>query len=307
MNELIKKLQLGCWNVGIIESKVEDILNGKPYKIRWMKHSYCDRFFADPFLYKYDSKYYYILAEELKFFEEKGRIVLLTVNKKTMKLTKREPYIDEQYHLSYPNYDESNNCIIPEGYKSGALYSYKIKNDNTLEKTKILDVPLIDPTFVKYNNVEWLFGTTKDMEIDAKQKLSIYYLENGEYSPHKNNPVKVDIKTARPAGKLFFHNGELYRPAQDSSRIYGGQTKIMHVKQLNKETFEEEEVAIVSSKDCKDYSEGLHTFNVYDGFIVVDGYAMKLIFNKIFFVKFPELCKKLSDSNNGLIIENEGK
>jgi len=34
-------------------------------------------------------------------------------------------------------------------------------------------------------------------------------------------PDRSDCRNAQPAGKLFRHNGSLYRPAQDMSHGYG--------------------------------------------------------------------------------------
>ena len=59
-----KFLTTGYWNVGVIESPIEDIMKSESVSIRWMKHKYKDRFFADPFLFKADPDYYYIFAEE---------------------------------------------------------------------------------------------------------------------------------------------------------------------------------------------------------------------------------------------------
>ena len=197
-----RKFRIGYWNVGVIESTIEEIMEGKEYDIRWMKHRYRDRFFADPFVYDSDASNYYILAEELIFTRGKGTIVLLTIDKKSMRLISREEMISDDNHLSYPNYD--GDTVVAENYKSGGLYRFYI-NEAQVRKTLILDVPLIDPTFVEYNGINWLFATTKDEVDDPNKKLSIYYEKNGEYVPHKKNPVKIDIHTSRPGGKFFWY------------------------------------------------------------------------------------------------------
>ena len=146
-----KFLTTGYWNVGVIESPIEDIMKSESVNIRWMKHKYKDRFFADPFLFKTDPDYYYIFAEEWEFVKKKGIIVLLKINRSTMKLEDKHTVIDDDFHLSYPFPEDG--CIIAENYKSGALHKFII-DSNTLtavRKEKILDVPLIDPTFIEYN------------------------------------------------------------------------------------------------------------------------------------------------------------
>lgn len=267
--DLKRKFRIGYWNVGIIENSIEDIMEGKMYNIRWVKHHYKDRFWADPFLYKHDEENYYILVEELIFTRGKGTIVLLTVNKKTMKLVARKEVFEDDNHLSYPNYE--NGTVVSENYKSGGLYRFYI-NENPVRKELILNVPLIDPTFVEYDGKKWLFATTKKEVDDPNRKLSIFVEKDGKFIPHKKNPVKVDIHTARPGGKFFEYKGNLYRPAQNSEHIYGEDIRIMKILRLDEEDFQEEQVMTISSHNLDRYNLGLHTFNVGDGFVVVDGF-----------------------------------
>ena len=97
---LKRKFQIGYWNVGIIENCIQDIMEGKQYRIRWVRHRYIDRFFADPFLYKVDAENYYILAEELIFSKGKGTIVLLTVDKKTMRLIEQRSFRSSKHCIN---------------------------------------------------------------------------------------------------------------------------------------------------------------------------------------------------------------
>lgn len=267
--DLKRKFRIGYWNVGIIENSIEEIMEGKTYNIRWVRHHYKDRFWADPFIYKHDEENYYILAEELIFTRGKGTIVLLTVNRKTMKLVAHKEVFEDENHLSYPNYEDGT--VVAENFKSGGLYRFYIE-ENPARKELILDMPLIDPTFVEYDGKKWLFATTKKDVDDPNRKLSIFVEKDGKFIPHKKNPVKEDIHTARPGGKFFEYKGCLYRPAQNSEHIYGEDIRIMKILRLDEEDFQEEEVMTISSHDLKRYNLGLHTFNVGDGYVVVDGF-----------------------------------
>ena len=267
------KFILRVWNVGVVETGIENIFK-RPgsMKIRWVKHKYRDRFFADPFLLGQDRHYYYILVEEYIFCEEKGRITCLTVDKKTMDLVNREIILNEERHLSYPFV--FGNYIIPEGHQSGATYAYKRVNGNEVyQKIKLVDDALVDPTLLRYGGKYWLFATTKKIPADAVTKLSIFHSNRfGGFIPHELNPVKTDIKTARPAGRFFTCQGKLYRPAMDSEKIYGHLIRIMEVKKLSEEEYEEQEVLVLSSRHAPPYNMGLHTFNVYENCVIVDGY-----------------------------------
>ena len=92
------------------------------------------------------------------------------------------------------------------------------------------------------------------------------------FSLTKKNPVKNDIHTARPGGHFFEYQGNIYRPAQNSEHLYGEDIKIMKLLELDENNFQEEEVMTISSHNMKHYNLGLHTFNVEEGFVVVDGF-----------------------------------
>lgn len=262
------KFLLGVWNVGIIEEKIERALLNPTPKIRWMRHKYKDRFFADPFLYNVDDKNYYILAEEFPFYDPVGYISLLTIDKKTMKLKKKKTIISESWHLSYPFV--LNGEIIPEAYRSGNVYAYK-EQDGKMVKRTLLNKGLIDQTFLHYNGYEWIFATDKE---NALAGLKIFFREEGaqEWIAHPCNPIKNDVKTARPGGHFFTLNGELFRPVQDSEERYGRKIRIMKVNCLTPTEFQEVEISCISADANPPYSMGFHTFNVEKDFIVVDGF-----------------------------------
>ena len=291
----LDKFKLGVYNVGIIESPVEEILTSKDkLNIRWMKHKYKDRFFADPFLLCDDENNYYILAEEFPFYTDKAFISLLTVNKKSMKLLNKKTVITDDVHLSYPFIYKGK--VIPEAFRSDRVYEYSLDNNlNVLSKKQILSQGLIDQTFLELDNKEWIFATDKDNKLCG---LKIFYRSGGEteWHEHAGNPVKSDIRNSRPGGKFFKIGDTLYRPAQDSKKLYGHQIKIMRLDTLTTDTFSETEVKTLSSEGNKPFDLGFHTFNVENGFIVVDGYKEYYSFViKPLCLKLPKLMKFLGE------------
>lgn len=299
-----EKFLIGAWNIGIMESSIDQVFQDPGHlKIRWLKHKYRDRFFADPFLLGQDDKYYYILAEEYLFYDDRGKITCLTVDKKTMQLVRKEIILDEEHHLSYPFV--YGDHIIPEGYKSGALYAYKKLHDEAgYQRIKLWGEGLVDPTLLQYDDHYWIFATTKKTTRDAVSKLSIYFSDQlGEFKSHANNPVKIDPRSARPAGQFFRYQGKLYRPVMDCEKSYGRFIRIMEVKRLSINEFEEQEVLSLSGVNTWPYTMGFHTFNVYDGFILVDGYREYYDYlRKPFFVKFKKLLLYLNNH-----FDNRGK
>lgn len=287
------KFILGIWNVGIIEKDIRDLMSDKDVNIRWMQHSYRDRFFADPFLLNKDNTYYYILAEEFPFYKNIGFISLLTVDRKTMKLVKKETVIEESFHLSYPFV--KGGRIIPEAYRSDKVTAYTFQNNTVKETEIIMDMGLIDQTFLEYNGFEWVFATDKENPLSG---LKIFYRKMGEkdWLPHSLNPVKSDITNSRPAGHFFVLDDVLYRPVQDSEKLYGHKIRIMRVDTLTPDAFEETEVKEFSAENNPPFDQGFHTFNVEDGFVVVDGYReYHSFFVKPLCIKFPKIAKRLGE------------
>lgn len=290
----LEKFNLGVWNIGIIEDCASNVIkNSKDIQIKWLRHKYKDRFFADPFLYRTDEKNYYILVEEFPFYKNVGYISLLTIDKKTMMLIKKEKVIEKECHLSYPFV--YNQKVIPEAYRSNQCMAYTLQNGKAEETEKIADFGLIDQTFLQYDGKEWIFATDKDNPLYG---LKIFYREFGEkkWNAHSKNPVCEDIRSARPGGHFFQIGKELYRPVQDSEKLYGHRIRIMRVDELTVNTYQETEVAVISSKDNPPYSLGFHTFNVEEGFIVVDGYReYRSFLMKPLCLKLPKLMEKLGE------------
>lgn len=289
------KFKLGIYNIGIIERSAEEIVKSSgEVEIRWMKHKYKDRFFADPFLYDADEKNYYILAEEFPLYTNKGVISLLTVDRKSMKLKNKKTVIEEDVHLSYPFV--YNGEIIPESFRCGSVYSYAMdENADIISKKELLNKGLIDQTILEFDGREWMFATDADNKLCG---LKIFYREkgSGEWKEYKNNPVKNDITNSRPGGKFFEIGGKIYRPVQDSEKLYGHRIRIMELIKLSETEFEEKEVKMVSSEGNKPYNLGFHTFNSENGFVVVDGYREYNSFIiKPLCLKLPKLMKFLGE------------
>ncbi len=288
--KFLNKFTQGVWNIGIIEKSIDELMESPhDYKIRWVKHNYRDRFFADPFLYEVDENYYYILAEEFPFYTNMGYISLLKIDKKSMKLISKECVIKEDWHLSYPFV--LGNKIIPEAYRSGVSSQYEFNGNKIINCTKFFDKGLIDQTIIRKDGNDYLFTANKEMPLAS---LNIYYRKQGSenWLEHDKNPVKVDVKTARPGGKCFRWKNKLYRPVQDSEERYGRKIRIMEIERLSGNEFKEKEVISFSSDKNPPYNLGLHTFNVEEGFIVVDGYKeYKSFFTRPMCLKFPKIMK----------------
>lgn len=296
MMNLYKKFLIQTYNVGIINKKVGNVLKYgiAAGDITWLKHNYKDRFFADPFMIKEDEDYYYILVEEYLFWEEKGKITLLKVKKVDFSLVERKIIIEEPTHLSFPFCEINSNTIIPESVKSGQTKEYYIDLDvmEILNSRVILDEGLIDAAFyIDKAQRKWIL-TSKINK--PKEDMYMYQEKEGVYEPVQNGRIMASsIEETRSAGRLFECNGQLYRPVQDSTGRYGYQTRIMRVDQLDSSGYKATCVQVINAKDNPPYSETLHTFNVYDNCIIVDGSKDFCRFpSKIFYKKCKWMFKE---------------
>ena len=96
----------------------------------------------------------------------------------------------------------------------------------------------------------------------------------GPWMPHALNPIKMDVRSSRPAGTPFVYEGKLYRPTQDCSETYGGMITICHVKRLSPTEFEEEEISKIKPYQDSPYPDGLHTISSIGNMTIIDGKRM---------------------------------
>lgn len=286
---LYKKFLIQTYNIGIIKKSIGKILDNGIEKgdIVWLKHNFKDRFFADPFMIKEDEEYYYILVEEFFFCEEKGKITLLKIRKVDFSLAERKIIIEEPTHLSFPFCELNGTTIVPESVLSGKTMEYSIDLDTmtVINSRVILNEGLIDSAFyADRQGNKWILTAKMD---NPKEDMYMYLLNRDVYEPLKNGSVIArSIEETRSAGRLFEFNGNLYRPVQDSTQRYGRQTRIMKIDKLNEAEYKAHCVQVINGKDNPPYNETLHTFNVYDDCVIVDGskdcfrFPMKILYKK---------------------------
>src|SRR5437899_1038840 len=107
----------------------------------------------------------------------------------------------------------------------------------------------VDSTILQHDGLWWLWCTNAEDEPDSKLLLWYAFDLFGPWRPHPGNPVKVDVRSSRPAGRPFLFEGDLYRPAQDCSRTYGGAITISRVTRLSLTEFCEEPVVHIEPWD----------------------------------------------------------
>lgn len=245
------------------------------------------KFWADPFVYKRDGRYY-IFFEELPLATDKGYIAVVTQDGKGG-WTPPVPALECPYHLSYPFiFDwEGETYMLPEtiGNHSVELYRCTGWPDKwEFAKTLIHDIRAVDSTLFEHNGKWWLLSNVKESEeIADTDEMCVYYADSpvsDHWTPHPQNPVVSDVRSTRPGGRLFTVNGTIYRPAQNDSPDYGKGMSINKIVRLDEEVYEEVVVERLEPLWNRELT-GMHTLNFTEGMTVIDVRRRRPSFHKL--------------------------
>lgn len=272
-----EKLYYHHWNIGFIEKSIQDVLlsDCTHVEVHWVKHPYIDRFFADPFILSVSDEEIKVLVEDFPYYDKRGRISMLTVDRESYHLTKKTTILKQPFHMSYPfimRKKDGEIWVAPEASESGNLYYYFINSETiNLENQKLLVAePLLDSTIVEYNKLWWLFCTKVGENSD--KDLYVYYSDNpeGPFKPHTCNPVVSNLSLARPGGYMIEHDNILYRVCQESKNCYGECINVTRIDKLTPSEFKQTFIKSIKAQN-DEYSGGFHTINGLSDICVVDG------------------------------------
>ena len=234
-----------------------------------------DRFWADPFPVRVGNEYY-IFHEELLFSTGKGSIVATVLDDQGNTMARCIPVLDQDYHLSYPFVFQWDGdfFMIPETASRHRVELYRCVTFPSrwkLERVLLSGLQAFDPTAALLFGRWWLFANVAAYGAGSMDELHLFHADSplGPWTPHHHNAVKSDVRSARPAGRIFESHGEFYRPAQDSSKHYGYAVSINRILRLDPEAYEEVEVDKIVPNWGPQVA-GVHTFNVAGNMTVID-------------------------------------
>ena len=239
---------------------------------------------ADPFPIKVDGRFY-VFFENWPVHGGKGRI-------EVMEWLEDDHWgspvvaLERPYHLSYPYLFEweGQHYMIPESVANFRVELYRTDSFPVgweLDRVLLDDIAAVDPTIVYLNGRCWMFVTMVNPGGSPSTELHIFHAANplGPWLPHALNPVKSDIRSARPAGRPFTVDGAIYRPAQDCSERYGGAIVLNRIDLLSDTEYRE----VVIDRIDPGWAPGLvgiHTINSHSELTVVDALAQGSRFEK---------------------------
>lgn len=266
------KVSEWCCAVRLVQDG-ESILNNteKPFTVLSDSYRYWT---ADPFLYKHNGKYFLFF----ELFDRLKRKGLLGYREITgNKAGKLNIIYECDSHLSYPYiYSEGDDIyIIPESSRANELFRLKcISFPDKWEKEKVLySGSLADTTMLKYNDNTYYISEKVDGS-GIFNRVDLFFEKNGVFCECKNNPVKLDVNTARCAGSFFEYDNMLIRPSQDCGDSYGKALNFNQVLEVNQNNYLEKLYKTIKideiSLDVKNNFSGIHTYNRLDNIEVID-------------------------------------
>jgi len=269
------------WCIGIVGAPIADFLDPTREKpVRWLRPPGDGRFIADPFGARIDDAVH-IVYEDFRYSTSKGLIATMEA---IMEGPPRMPRVAIELPVpaSYPYIIEDRGRIycVPETSEAREVSLYRaVEFPMKWEKasTMLTGVAALDGTVFRHEGRWWLAHTDRDA--GQYVHLFLWYASTleGSWEPHPLNPVKSDVRSSRPAGTPFLHEGSLYRPAQDCSRIYGGRIVINRVSRLTPTEFAEEPAAVVEPFAKSPFPDGIHTISRVGDVTLIDSKRYRFI------------------------------
>lgn len=263
------------WNVGLVDAPISSFLSPAwRAAVRWLPPPTPGTYFADPFGVAQEDRAE-IFFEKYDFRSDKG-VIACVRDAGNGGFSAPRVAMDLSVHASYPfllEHDGSFYCV-PETAHAGEVrlyeateFPYRWRKAATI----LPDFAGVDPTLIEHDGRFWLFCT--DLEHGPFSDLHVWYARDpfGPWTPHPRNPVKSDLRSARPGGTPFRLDGALYRPAQDCSSGYGGSITINRVVRLTPEEFREEPIVTIRPFRDGPFTHGIHTLSALGSRTLVDG------------------------------------
>ena len=243
-------------------------------------------FWADPFVISQNNRYY-IFVEEYIYKTNKAHISLIELDSNGEALGQKK-IIDKAYHLSYPFVFKENGTyyMIPETASNKTIELYRcvaFPDVWELDKYIMRDILATDTTLFHFDGKWWLFTTLDQTEgiSGGSTELFLFFADSpftDKWISHPLNPVVSDESRARCAGNLFVRNGEIYRPSQDCTMRYGRGLNFNRIIKMNENEFIEV-VNEVIKPEWDNKLKGIHTFNSFGHFKIIDTYKFNRRFS----------------------------
>jgi hypothetical protein len=133
--------------------------------------------------------------------------------------------VQRDYHLSYPFLVEDGGRLymVPESAENHTIEIYRcidFPHKWRRERVLIDGIFAADATLHRHDGRWWMFANVAANGAEIHDELHIFTSDTllGEWKPLAGNPVKSDVRGARPAGKLFTQDGVSTGPPRSARR-----------------------------------------------------------------------------------------
>ena len=235
-------------------------------------------YWADPFPIQVEGRNY-IFFEELPLGATKAHISVVEVDRDG-RASQPVKVLERDYHLSYPFLVEEGGVLymIPETGANNTVEIYRCEQFPyrwKFERVLVEGLFCVDATVHKEGDRWWMFANAASSGEEINDELHLFSAEKllGEWKPHPKNPVKSDVRSSRPAGRLFWDGNRLFRPGQICTPLYGSGIALHRVTRLNHDEYCEVEESRIVPKDAR--TLGIHTLNRAGDLTVTDAFERR--------------------------------
>ena len=222
-------------------------------------------------------------GQELLFIEEyvreahRGRLAVVELDDSARGWRTVRTILELPTHLSYPLVFQWEGAwyLMPEQAATGSLELYRAEafpERWIWHSTLLPGVAAADATLAQIDGRWWLFAAIAVGSGTAADELHLFHADSplGPWIAHARNPVVSDVRTARPAGRLFQRDGRWYRPAQDGAISYGHSIAILRIERIDLHGYQERIIQTIRPT----WLPGLvatHTLNADAHLTAIDG------------------------------------
>lgn len=277
MIEKIRRyLRERSYHIGIVEKNIFHESFDFSKDVKWIDlDGYNHGWFADPFIFKVETNEIHILAEEYEYYNDKGRLVYLVVDRKSYKIKSLDVILELETHLSFPIYiiDNDKIFIYPENAEGNGfkIYEFDLQSKRLINPILLIKAPLLDTQIIKIDKKFYAMGVIYEDNGQSCTKTLNIYESSSLLGPYVfKQTIENFLCEERGAGMFFKDGGKLIRPAQCCEGDYG-KAVIFYEIELKNDVFSEREVKRISPIKSSKYGLCLHTFNYKDGLSIIDG------------------------------------
>ena len=215
-----------------------------------------DFWLADPFLINIE-KQNFLICESFNIKNNIASIVYFKFINDEVNFEKPYELICNGNHLSYPFTFKRNNrtFCIPEAGDDGIWLYELILNNNKLVAKKIkciLEGNYVDPTLINLDGVDYLF-VNPQCPSNPRSILEIFYSDDittKKIMAHPKNPVLIDSRFSRSAGRIQKIGDKLVRTSQNCNKVYGNSLDFSQIT-IDKKNFKSVHIDSISGLDPK--------------------------------------------------------